>query len=343
MFLHLLGVNIFWLYLLEFVVAATFVFFAGSRLAVYGDIIADNSKFSHGWIGFILMASITSLPELMTGISSTALVGAPDLLIGDTIGSNAVNVVILALMFIVAGKSVIKIKIEELVTAFAGLILLGLTAIFISAESWVQTAWQSLLFSLTLLGAYFYLVFLTFKTGGLKEEEVEHGDLPTKGLYLKFTFFALLIVFASIWMTQTSDFLSKTPFWVGKLKVVLGQTFVGALLLSIATSLPELSVTLGAARLGNVSMAVGNIFGSNVFNIFIIPIAAFFFHGVFWNSVSGSNMVLVLITLLVTAIMGVDLVVRSKLQIKRPTFLNFLTLVVWVVGMVVVFFSGHAA
>jgi len=53
-------------------------------------------------------------------------------------------------------------------------------------------------------------------------------------------------------------------------------------------------------------------------------------------------MVLVLITLLVTAIMGVDLVVRSKLQVKRPSLLNFLTLVVWIVGMVVVFFSGKA-
>ncbi len=342
MFLHLFGVTNFWLFLLEFAVAAGFVFFAGSKLAVYGDEIAENSKFSSGWIGFILMAAITSLPELMTGISSTALVGSADLLMGDTIGSNAVNIVILALMFIVAKKSVLKIKIEELMTGFAGLILLSLTAVFIMGQGWVHSGWQSLLFSVILLVAYFYLVFLAFKTGGLKEESEAHGEASEKGLYLKFSLFALMIIFSAIWMTQTSDFLAKTPFQIGKWTLTLGQTFVGALFLSIATSLPELSVTLGAARLGNVSMAVGNIFGSNIFNLFIIPISAFFFRGVFWQSVDTSNMTLVLITFLVTALMGVDLAARSKLQVKRPTFLNFLTIGVWIIGMTVVFMSGSA-
>ena len=344
MFFQLSGFTNFWLFLIEFAAAATVVLIAGSRLAVYGDKIADRSGLSHGWIGFILLASITSLPELMTGISSTALVGSVDLVLSDTIGSNAVNLVILALLFFVERKALLKLKIEEMITGYAGLILLGAVAAFLFVAPNAISPLMSTGFSLTLFLLYLLVVYITFKTGGLKEESAEEkqqNENNEREIGWKFALFSFLIIIAAIWMTRTAGLIAKTPASIGRFHFTLGQTFVGALLLSIATSLPELSVTFSAAKIGRVSMAVGNIFGSNIFNIFIIPISALFYHGVFWHDANPANMQLVIMTLILTGIVSTDLIYRTRMKTKGPSLLSSLAILVWIGGMVLLFFSGH--
>ncbi|MBK8657831.1 MAG: hypothetical protein IPN22_02870 [Bacteroidetes bacterium] len=66
-----------------FLFCAVVIFLAGKKLAHYGDLIAELTGLGKAWIGLILMASVTSLPELMVGISSSALVGSADLAVGD--------------------------------------------------------------------------------------------------------------------------------------------------------------------------------------------------------------------------------------------------------------------
>ncbi len=341
MFLALAGVTHFWLFVLEFLLAAALVLLAGSKLAHFGDVIADRTNFSHGWIGFILLASITSLPELMTGISSTAIVGSVDLVISNTIGSNAFNIVILGLLFLISREALLKMNMEELITGYAGLFLLGVVATFLMGAPFFTQAWMSIAASALLVVFYFMIVFVTFRTGGLDEGGEEKEIHDEKHVGLKFSLFSLLIIGAAIWMTKTADMIAITPMILPHSQVVLGQTFVGALMLSIATSLPELSVTFTAARMGNVQMAVGNIFGSNIFNIFIIPISALFYKGNFWKDANPSNMLLVVMVLLVTALIGTDLIARVKLKKKGPSLFSVLVLVVWLVGMVLLFMSGN--
>lgn len=343
MFLAMMGVDKFIFFVLEFLVAAGLVLYAGSRLAHYGDAIADNSAFSHGWIGFILLASITSLPELMTGISSTAIVGSVDLVLSNTIGSNAFNVIILALLFLFGRRTLIQVGLEDMISGFAGLFLLGLVAVFLLAQSVFINPWLSVGASVALFLAYLLVVMVVFKTGGLKEETAEPGEKnPETRVGLKFAAFSLIIIGAAVWMTKTADLIAVTPILLPASQIVLGQTFVGALMLSIATSLPELSVTFSAARMGNVQMAVGNIFGSNIFNLFILPISALFYRGNFWKDAHPANLVLVVLVLLVTGIMGTDLVYRTRLRRQGVTLLALLALLVWIGGMVVTFFTGNA-
>ncbi len=344
MFLELLGIHKFIFFILEFMVAAGLVLFAGSRLARYGDIIADRSAFSHGWIGFILLASITSLPELMTGISSTAIVGSVDLVLSNTIGSNAFNIVILALLFVFGRKTLIKVGLEDLITGFAGLFLLGLVAVFLLSQGLFDNKWLSWGASLALFLAYLLVVFVTFRTGGLKEEGAEEAEIhDEKHVGLKFTLFSLVIIGAAIWMTKTADLIALTPMILPHSSIILGQTFVGALMLSIATSLPELSVTFSAARMGNVQMAVGNIFGSNIFNIFILPISALFYSGNFWKDANPGNLVITVLVLLVTGLMGTDLVARTKLKKQGISLISLLVILLWLGGMIVLFLTGNAA
>ena len=73
---------------INFAIALAIIIFAGTRLARYGDAIAEKTGLGRLWIGLILLAAITSVPELATGISSVALVGDPDLAVGALFGSN---------------------------------------------------------------------------------------------------------------------------------------------------------------------------------------------------------------------------------------------------------------
>ena len=82
----------------QFVVCVLLILFAGMRVAKYGDIIAVKTGLGGLWIGVLLVAVATSLPELFTGISAVALFKAPDLTVGDAFGSNAFNLLIVALL-----------------------------------------------------------------------------------------------------------------------------------------------------------------------------------------------------------------------------------------------------
>ncbi len=81
-----------------FIVCAAIIFYAGKRLSYYGDALAELTGLGKAWIGLILMAAVTSLPELVVGISSTVLVQSADLAVGDILGSCAFNLGILSMM-----------------------------------------------------------------------------------------------------------------------------------------------------------------------------------------------------------------------------------------------------
>src|SRR5574342_315577 len=98
---------------LQFALCAGVIFFAGARLSYYGDVLADKTGLGRTWIGVALLASVTSLPELITGISSVALVGVPDIAAGDALGSCMFNVVIIALLDLMGGASPLSARAHQ--------------------------------------------------------------------------------------------------------------------------------------------------------------------------------------------------------------------------------------
>ncbi len=83
---------------LLFAVAAAVIVVAGVQLARYGDVIGEKSGLGRSWIGVVLLAATTSLPELFTGFGATALAPLPDIAVGDVLGSCMFNLLILSLM-----------------------------------------------------------------------------------------------------------------------------------------------------------------------------------------------------------------------------------------------------
>lgn len=152
-------------YIGGFMVAAALIFYAGRRLSYYGDLISKKTGMGRLWIGFILMASVTSLPELMVGISSSAIVQSADLAVGDILGSCAFNLGILALMdaFVPKNKHLFSVASPNHVLAAAlGIILIAMVCfgLFLPNEI-VITSWIGLT-SLIFIAIYFVSIRLIY-------------------------------------------------------------------------------------------------------------------------------------------------------------------------------------
>ena len=83
---------------LQFVLCVVVIGVAGVRLSRYGDAIAALTGLSRNWVGLILIATVTSLPELATALSTVAVAAAPDIPVGDVLGSCVFNLAILAMI-----------------------------------------------------------------------------------------------------------------------------------------------------------------------------------------------------------------------------------------------------
>ena len=299
-----------------FLACAIVIFLAGRRLSYYGDLLAEKTGMGKAWVGIILMASVTSLPELMVGISSSAFLQSADLAVGDIFGSCAFNLGILAILdaFVPNRNSLLgTASRNHVVAASLGIILLTLAAfaIFLPKDI-VISPWIGLT-SLLFIVVYLVSVRLIY----LNETNPEHGGGQTpsgrpglEGITLKFiitryVFFALIIIVSALTLPYFADHIAE---FTG-----LGRSFVGTFFLAVSTSLPEIAVSLAAVRMGSIDLAVGNLLGSNLFNILILAIDDILYtKGHILKDASANNLLSVFSTILMTAVVIIGLSFRVK-------------------------------
>jgi cation:H+ antiporter len=303
---------------LQFVVCTTLIVFSGSRLSQYGDVIAEKTGMGQTWIGVILMASVTSLPELITGISSVTVYNLPNIAAGDVLGSCMFNLVILAALDIGRRQAPISSLAHQgqILTAAFGIVLLGLTSIgILAADSIPALGWISIA-SFFLLGLYLagMRIIFRYERRRISEflsavvEEGRYDHIPKSAAYRRFVLYAAIIVAAATYLPHIADEIATSSG--------LGRTFVGSIFVALATSLPEVVVSRAALRMGAVDLAVGNILGSNLFNIAILAIDdAAYLHGPILSHVSGSHTLTAVAAMTMTAVMMLALVYRSKKKI----------------------------
>jgi cation:H+ antiporter len=252
---------------------------AGARLSRYGDIIAEKTGMSGSWIGLVLLATATSLPELITGISSVTVAQAPDITIGDVLGSCVFNLSILFVVdFLHRGESIYRrARQGHVLSAGYGILLIGFVGVNlqINGEVALPQLGSVGLYTPIILLLYFIAmrsIFL-YERAQLSEfvEEVSdrYPDTSLRRALLGYVSLGGVVVAAGVMMPFLATELATRMGW--------SNTFVGTLLVAAATSLPELSVTIGALRLGAVDMAIANLLGSNLFDIVIIAIDDVFF------------------------------------------------------------------
>ncbi len=292
---------------LTFLAAATAIFYAGRQLSHCGDVIAEKTNVSRGWIGFILLALITSLPEVATSLSSVSLIQSPDLAIGNLVGSNIFNLLIIVLLDLLYTSSpILTVAGEEHNLSLGlGILLASLTILGLLTRTDTSLLGISLI-SWSILLVYLIGVRLSFQQS--RQQTVTAAKYPDTELghiYLKFIFFSAIIIGGGIMASYSGRDIA--------IITGLSQSLVGTFFLAIVTSLPEVAVTVGALKLGALDMALGNLFGSNVFNLSLLFLVDVFYRagGVFTGS-STDHITTVIEFLILSGIVLIGLSCKSR-------------------------------
>lgn len=305
----------------QFVVCVLIIFFAGTKVAKYGDVIAEKTGLGGLWIGVALLALVTSLPELFTGISAVAFLKAPDLTVGDIFGSNALNLLVIALLDIAwrQGPLLTAASPRHALTAGLSLIIIAFPAacLFVSPlGSQLAIGWIGIYTPIIFI-LYLLMVRMVFKFEKSRQPPspsdakptLKYGGISMRRASLYYAVSAAVIIAAGTWLAFIGTELAEVTGW--------GQSFVGSLFVAFTTSLPEIVVSLSALRIGAVDLCVANMIGSNLLNIVIIGVDDLFYtEGPILAAVSPSHVFTALTVILMTGIFIAGLV--SRPQHKTP-------------------------
>lgn len=264
---------------IQFIAALVMIGYAGTALSRYGDVIADKTGLGGTWIGLALVATVTSVPELVTGVSAVRLADKPDIAVGTVLGSCVFNMVILVILDVIArGRSVFELAGQgHILSAGLGVLLISVVGFSLVLASQDGVGW-----SLGSVGVYtplIVLIYLASVRAVFRYEQKHPGAEGPPAEYsiatsmtqavTAFAASSIVVVAVSLWL----------PFVAADLALAMGwnETFVGTLFVAVVTSLPEVVVTVAALRIGAVNLAIANLFGSNMFNIGVIAVGDIFY------------------------------------------------------------------
>lgn len=323
------GAHSLWTNLAVFAVSAAIVWMAGTRLVHLVDRLADRTGMGKGFAGMLLLGGIVSLTEIST-VSTAAFTGSPLLALNNLLGSESINLFLLAAVDPLSGREAFTSFIAKPAMLFQGtlgIVLLAVTAVAMAVGDVLMFGvglWSSALFLLC-LGALWMSaryerrkVWVAFDHDPDAEGEKEEGD-PDEGsnqdeslamLVAKLAAVSAVIFSAGFSLSLTGDALAE--------QTGLGTSFVGFLLVGISTSLPELSTITAAIRMNRHDMAVGDILGSNIFNLLLIFLTDVVYAGdPDLNHVGRFEIVACLLGIVMTAILLLGLLERRDRTIFR--------------------------
>jgi len=273
-----------------FLILAFLTAFISIKLSYYGDLLSKQTKLASAFIGGLIIASITSLPEFVTSISAV-IIDNPALSFGDILGSNMFNIFVLSIYNLYFFKRNIFNNKNKYV--FECLILI-IEYIFI---------WLNLKFLTTLILILLYIVYSIKTIKNVKED----NNIKSKEKYvlLKFIINIILLIILSILLTISADNITR-------IYPDIASSSVGAILLGITTSLPEVVTTFSLIKLGNYNMAISNIIGSNIFNFLVLSISDFFDKKSIYNLIDIYSKMYLFGGLFITILLLISLKLKNK-------------------------------
>lgn len=325
-----------YLNIIAFITCTLIILISGTKLAKYGDILAEMLGWGKMFMGIILMASVTSIPELMSGMSSVLIVDAPNLAVGDLVGSCAFNILIISIMdFFYNPKKPLTSVAQpgHVIVAALSIVMLSFVALAIIMPGvygrigWIGGS------SLVFLTLYFISIRVLYKYEKKHRSHSQHistENYTKKEVIQKYIKNALIVMLAAMALPYFGEHLAAASN--------LGQSFFGTLFLAGSTSLPEIVVSVAAIRMGTIDLAIGNIFGSNIFNIGILALDdILYFKGPILMDTSLNHIVPILGTIIITAIGITGIVFKSERKWKLAID-TVLILLVFILMMVVLYY-----
>lgn len=304
-----------------------------------GDKISEMTGVGRTWIGMILMASVTSLPELFVGVSSAAIARSADLAVGDILGSCVFNLAIFSLMDVLSGrKKVFSYASKSILIAAAfSIVLLSLAGIGLFLPyNWLVLDLMGVT-SVLFIIIYFVSMRLVYKAEMeiALEPDSRNKDFTTserRRVYFKFAINALFVIVSAIFLPQFSMHIAE--------QAGIGTTFFGTFFLAISTSLPEVVVSVAAVRAGFVSLAMGNLLGSNIFNILILAIDDIVYTGGhILVDASNTHIISVFSTIIMTGIAMIGFSFNSAAKRFFLAWDTFLIAVIYILNLLILYKS----
>ncbi len=320
---------------LQFLASAAILVFAATRLATYGDVIAVRTRLSGMFIGTLLMAGATSLPELLSAINAIRQ-DVPNLAAGSMLGSSMFNMFVLAVLDLLYQQSRIlrRVAMTHALTASLANLLAGIVVFAILAGVEIKLGWVGL-DSLVIIVLYFGGVRMI--QGGAPAPdppEAEITGIPSlrKGI-VGFGAASAVLILVTPFLVRSAAEISETTG--------LSTGFIGASLVAIVTSLPELVATMAAVRLGAFDLAIGNLFGSNIFNMFALGLTdVFFLEGRFLGAIDPAFAIAGILGLILTSLGLIGNLARVERRILFMELDALLILVGYFAGMYYLFSRG---
>jgi len=329
---------------IEFVICAAAIAFAGPELSRSADVIADKTGASSTWIGVVLLATVTSLPELVTGVSAATAAQAPDIAVGDVFGSCVFNLGLIAVLDLLKrGESVYRCaRLGHVLSAGFGLAMIGLCGIvLVAGASLPIPAFFHVGVYTPVLVLFYFLAMRTIFVyeRGQREEHAEtvaerYPGLTLRSAILRYAAAGAVVLAAGAAIPFAASHLAETMAW--------NDAFVGTLFVAFATSAPELAITLFALRLGAIDMAIANLFGSNLFDILILAIDdAFYLPGPILADVSQTHAVSAFTACTMSAIVIICLMARPRGRVfKTIGWASYALLALFALNTAVLFYGG---
>ncbi len=241
-----------------FLAAGFFLLVKGADWFVDGAAgVAEKFGIPHLVVGLTIVAMGTSAPEAAVSITA-ALKGNAGITIGNIVGSNVLNVLVILgiasiIIPIAVAKSTVKVELPYMLLITFLLLILGYTGNEI-------VLWEGIVLWLAFIVYLGYLFYMAKKNKEQQEEEEE--DQPLWKLCLFILAGIGLIMLGSDVAVDAATSIAKT--------LGLSERFIGLTIVALGTSLPELVTSVSAAKKGEADIAIGNIVGSNIFNILFV-------------------------------------------------------------------------
>ncbi|MBA3470381.1 MAG: sodium:calcium antiporter [Herpetosiphonaceae bacterium] len=330
---------------LQFIICAGLVVLVGITLSRYADVLAEKTGLGRSWVGAVLLAGATSLPELATGISAVIVVGDVNLAAGGVLGSCLFNLALIAMLDLSSGTTPLlkRAHISQVLAAGLGCILLTsvMASLYVTQTLTVPTLGWIGIPSVIILGIYilsvrmlsFYEKRRVLEVLEQQAEVYQYASISMTRAVVVFGLAAAAMCGLGLWLAAIGEEITVVTG--------LGASFVGAIFLAMATSLPEMVASLAAMRMGAVDLAVSNIFGSNIFNIAALAIYDIvYLKGNLWAEMAPIHGFTAVASALMTALAIVGLVYQAT---KKPrwfvSWAGLMLLLLYIGSVYVVYIS----
>ena len=328
---------------LVLVVAGAAVWRAGTWLSQDVDALASTTGLGRAFLGMVLLGTATSLPEIATTVSAGVL-GNPQLAIGNLMGGVALQVVVLAVADVVESRRSLTVQLSNPVLLLQHVALLLLLALAVAAmavgEPFVVAGVGS--WSVLILGAFLVALRAVWRQENRDRDAWRANDPPAREAeredsveeptpqggpsYPRMAFSAVLILVSGWFVANSGDSIAASG--------PLSSTFVGAALVALTTSLPEVSTVIGSLRAGSLEMAVSNIVGTNLIEVALLAVADVSFReGALLAHATRADVFLAALASVLTCLYLAGMLVRKRGTVLRVGYDSAAVVVAYALGI----------